>query len=159
MSAKNATQESNVNGEKSQGFTDDERSAMKERAKELKAEARRSSKADKAAAAERDVLDKIAEMPEPDRVIAERIHALVKAHAPDLAPKTWYGMPAYANSDGKVVCFFQAAAKFDARYATFGFNDVAYLDDGAMWPISFALRELTPAGEDRIAALVKQAVS
>ena len=159
MSAKNATHESNVNGEKSQGFTDDERSAMKERAKELKAEARRSSKADKAAAAERDVLDKIAEMPEPDRVIAERIHALVKAHAPDLAPKTWYGMPAYANSDGKVVCFFQAAAKFDARFATFGFIDVANLDDGAMWPISFALRELTPAGEDRIAALVKQAVS
>jgi uncharacterized protein YdhG (YjbR/CyaY superfamily) len=158
MSARNATQGSDVNGEKSQGFTDDERSAMKERAKELKSEARRSARADKAAAAERDVLEKIAEMAEPDRAMAERIHAIIKASAPDLSPKTWYGMPAYAK-DGKVVCFFQCAQKFDSRYATLGFNDVANLDDGAMWPTAFALKELTPAEEDRIAALVKKAVS
>jgi uncharacterized protein YdhG (YjbR/CyaY superfamily) len=140
---------------KSTGFTAEERAAMKERAKELKAEARATKgKAD----GENDLLAKIAEMPEPDRVMAERIHAIVKASAPDLSPKTWYGMPAYAR-DGKVVCFFQSAAKFDARYATFGFNDTANLDDGAMWPTSFALKELTAEGEAKIAALVKKSVS
>ena len=141
----------------STGFTDEERAAMKERAQELKAEARRGRSAGKADG-ESDVLAKIAEMPEPDRAMAERIHAIVRASAPDLLPKTWYGMPAYAK-DGKVVCFFQSAAKFDARYATFGFNDTANLDEGAMWPTSFALRELTAADEARIAALVKKAVS
>lgn len=133
------------------GFTDDERAAMRERAAELKA-AKRPGKTD----GESDVLAKIAEMPEADRVMAERIHAIVKASAPGLAPKTWYGMPAYAK-DGKVVCFFQSADKFKARYATFGFSDTANLDDGALWPTSFALKELTKAGEERIAALVKQA--
>lgn len=121
---------------------------MKERARELKA-----GKADGESA----VLAKIAEMPEPDRSIAERIHAIVKASAPSLSPKTWYGMPAYAK-DGKVVCFFTPASKFNARYATLGFNDSAHLDEGAMWPTSFALKELTPAEEARIAALVKKAV-
>ena len=141
---------------KSQGFTDEERAAMKERAKELKAEAR----ADKdKAAGESALLAKIAEMPEPDRVMGERLHAIITANAPALSPKTWYGMPAYANKDGKVVCFFQSAQKFNARYATFGFNDVANLDEGAMWPTSFALKELTAADEERIAALVKKAVS
>ena len=139
----------------SEGWTAEERAAMKEHARELKAAARRrkSGKAD----GEADVLAKIAEMPESDRVIAERIHAVVKAAAPELAPKTWYGMPAYAR-DGKVVCFFQAADKFKARYATFGFNDVAKLDDGAMWPTSWALKRLTPADEGRIVELVKKAV-
>ena len=140
---------------KSKGFTDEERGAMKERAKELKAEARANKDR---AAGERDVLAKIAEMPEPDRVMAERLHAIIKASAPELSPKTWYGMPAYAK-DGKVVCFFTPAQKFDSRYATFGFNDNAKLDDGAMWPTSFALTELTPEDEARIAALVKKAVS
>ena len=139
----------------SAGFTAEERAAMKERAKELKAEAR--AKTDRAAG-ERDLLAKIAEMAEPDRAMAERIHALITASAPDLAPKTWYGMPAYAK-DGKVVCFFTPAQKFSARYATFGFNDTANLDDGTMWPTAFALTELTTADEARIAALVKQAVS
>jgi uncharacterized protein YdhG (YjbR/CyaY superfamily) len=134
----------------SAGFTDEERAAIKERAKELKADK---------AGGERDVLAKIAEMPEPDRVMAERIHAIVKASAPDLSPKTWYGMPAYANKDGKVVCYFTPAAKFKERYATFGFNAAANLDDGAMWPTSFALTELTAADETRIGALVKRAVS
>jgi hypothetical protein len=129
---------------------------MKERAKELKAEAR----ADRdRAAGERDVLAKIAEMPEPDRAMAERLHAIIKASAPDLSPKTWYGMPAYANKDGKIVCFFQSAAKFNARYATFGFQEAANLDEGTMWPTSWALTELTAADEKRIAALVKRAVS
>jgi uncharacterized protein YdhG (YjbR/CyaY superfamily) len=137
------------------GFTAEERAAMQERARELKAEARASK--DKAAG-ERDLLAKIAEMPEPDRSMAERIHGIVRANAPDLSPKTWYGMPAYAR-DGKVVCFFQSAAKFSARYATFGFNDTANLDDGAMWPVSFALKELTAADEATIAALVQKAVS
>jgi uncharacterized protein YdhG (YjbR/CyaY superfamily) len=136
-------------------FTDEERAAMKERAKEQKAEERRG--ADRAAG-ERDVLAKIAEMPESDRAIAERIHAIVTASAPDLSPKTWYGMPAYAR-DGKIICFFQAAAKFKARYATFGFNEDAKLDDGAMWPTSWALTKLTAADEARIAGLVKKAVS
>jgi uncharacterized protein YdhG (YjbR/CyaY superfamily) len=140
---------------KSDGFTADERAAMKERARELKAEARANrSRAD----GEKDLLAKIAEMPEPDRTMAERIHAIVTGSAPELSPKTWYGMPAYAR-DGKVVCFFQGAAKFDARYATFGFNDTANLDEGAMWPTSFALRELTATEEAIIAELVKKAVS
>jgi uncharacterized protein YdhG (YjbR/CyaY superfamily) len=131
------------------GFTAEERAAMKERAKELK-----SSQGD----GESDVLAKIAEMPDEDRAMAERLHALIKASAPDLAPRTWYGMPAYAK-DGKVVCFFQSAGKFKSRYATLGFSDKANLDDGAMWPTSFALKKLTRADEKRIAALVKQAVS
>jgi uncharacterized protein YdhG (YjbR/CyaY superfamily) len=146
-------------GTKSDGFTDAEKSAMKERAREQKAESRRLSKAEKAAAAEQDALTKIAEMPEADRVIAERIHAIVKEHAPGLAPKTWYGMPAYADADGKVVCFVQAADKFGARYATFGFNDSANLDDGAIWATSFAVRQITPEVETRIAGLVTKAVS
>jgi uncharacterized protein YdhG (YjbR/CyaY superfamily) len=134
----------------SKTFTDEERRAMKERARERKA-----GKAD----GERDVLAKIAEMAESDRAMAERLHALVKASAPDLSPRTWYGMPAYANQAGKVVCFFQSAQKFKARYATFGFNDTANLDEGTMWPTAFALTELTAADETRIAALVKKAVS
>ncbi len=138
----------------SKGFTAEERAAMKERAKELKAEAR--AQKDRAAG-ERDLLAKIAEMPEPDRVIAERIHAIIKASAPELSPRTWYGMPAYAQ-DGKVVCFFTSADKFKSRYATFGFNDAANLDEGAMWPTSFALTELTAADGARIGALVKKAV-
>jgi len=137
-------------------FTAEERAAMKERAKELKAEARAKKNREEG---ERDLLEKIAEMPEPDRAIATRLHEIVKGNAPDLFPKTWYGMPAYANEDGKVVCFFQAADKFNTRYATFGFNDTANLDDGAMWPTAFALKELTAAEEARIAALVKKAVS
>jgi uncharacterized protein YdhG (YjbR/CyaY superfamily) len=136
---------------KSQGFSAEERAAMRERAQELKAEAR---KAD----GEKALLAKVAEMPKPDRVMAERLHAIVKANAPDLSPKTWYGMPAYAR-DGKVVCYFQSADKFDSRYATFGFSDTANLDDGAMWPTSFALKKLTAADEKKIAALVKKAVS
>jgi uncharacterized protein YdhG (YjbR/CyaY superfamily) len=139
------------------GFTDEEQAAMKERARELKAASRRGPHGDKADG-ERDVLAKIAEMPESDRVMAERLHALVKASAPALSPKTWYGMPAYAK-DGKVVCFFQSAQKFKSRYATFGFSDEANLDEGAMWPTSFALKELTAAEEAKIGALVKKAVS
>jgi len=137
------------------GFTDEERAAMKERARELKAEARANKNK---AEGESDVLAKIAEMPEPDRAMARRLHAIIKASAPALSPKTWYGMPAYANQDGKIVCFFQSAQKFNARYATFGFNDVANLDEGAMWPTSFALKELTAAEEAKIGALVKKAV-
>ena len=133
------------------GFTAEEKAAMKERARELKAQ---QSRAD----SEQDLLAKIAEMPESDRVIAERIHAIVKASAPELAPKTWYGMPAYAR-DGKIVCFFQAADKFKARYATFGFNDDAHLDEGTMWPTSWALTGLTADDEAMIVALVKKAVS
>jgi uncharacterized protein YdhG (YjbR/CyaY superfamily) len=136
------------------GFTAAEKAAMRERAREAKAEARRG--ADRAAG-EKDVLEKIAEMPDADRVMAEKFHAIVLATAPDLAPKTWYGMPAYAR-DGKLICFFQAAAKFKARYATFGFNDVATLDDGSMWPTSWALTKLTNADEKRIGDLVKRAV-
>jgi uncharacterized protein YdhG (YjbR/CyaY superfamily) len=139
---------------KSKGFTDEERAAMKERAKELKAEARANKdKADGESA----VLAKIAEMPEPDRAMARRLHAIITASAPALSPKTWYGMPAYAR-DGKVVCFFQSAHKFNARYATFGFSDEANLDEGAMWPTSFALKELAAAEEAKIGALVKKAV-
>jgi uncharacterized protein YdhG (YjbR/CyaY superfamily) len=136
--------------ERSTGFTAEERAAMRERARELK----RSGKAD----GESEVLAKIAEMPEADRVKAERLHAIVKATAPELSPKTWYGMPAYAK-DGKVVCFFQSAAKFKTRYSTLGFSDQANLDDGNMFPTSFALKELTAAEEKRIAALVKKAIS
>jgi uncharacterized protein YdhG (YjbR/CyaY superfamily) len=140
----------------SEGFTEEERAAMKERAQELKAEARRGKGAN-GADGESDLLANIAEMPEPDRTMATRLHAIVRAAAPALSPRTWYGMPAYAK-DGKVVCFFQSAQKFKSRYATFGFSDQARLDDGAMWPTGFALKELTPAEEARIAALVKQAV-
>jgi uncharacterized protein YdhG (YjbR/CyaY superfamily) len=165
MSAKKATQKkttqrkttqrsaksTSTRGKKSKGFTAEERAAMKERARELKTEARRED-------GERALLAKIAEMPEPDRSMGKRLHAIVKASAPDLLPKTWYGMPAYAKDD-KVVCFFTPAAKFKERYATFGFNDSANLDKGAMWPTAFALKELTSAEEKKIAALVKKAVS
>src|SRR3972149_3170214 len=144
-------------GKKSKGFTDEERAAMKERAQELKAEARRGPRAKKADA-ESDVLAKIAEMPKPDRAMAERLHAIIKASAPALSPKTWYGMPAYAK-DGNVVCFFQSAHKFKARYATFGFSDEANLDEGTMWPSAFALTELTAADEVRIGALAQKAGS
>jgi uncharacterized protein YdhG (YjbR/CyaY superfamily) len=137
------------------GFTKEEQAAMKARAKELKAEARANKKREEG---EKDLLEKIAEMQEPDRTMAKRLHEIITETAPALWPKTWYGMPAYA-SDGKVVCFFQSAEKFKARYATFGFNDTANLDEGAMWPTAFALAELTPAAEERIAALVKKAVS
>jgi uncharacterized protein YdhG (YjbR/CyaY superfamily) len=157
MAAKKSTQKSArstaATGKTFKGFTDEERVAMKERAQELKATAR-TGKAD----GESDVLAKFAEMPEPDRVIAERLHAIIKASAPALSPKTWYGMPAYAK-DGKVVCFFQSAAKFKTRYATFGFQHDANLDEGAMWPVAFALKGLTAAEEARIASLVKKAVS
>jgi len=137
---------------KTGGFTDEERAAMQERAKEARAD--RAGKADGESA----VLEKIAEMPEPDRAMAERLHAIVKANAPGLSPRTWYGMPAYAK-DGKVVCFFRPGHKFKDRYATFGFNDKANLDEGHMWPIAFALTELSAADEKRIATLVKKAVS
>jgi uncharacterized protein YdhG (YjbR/CyaY superfamily) len=141
--------------QKSEGFTEEEKAAMKERARELKAEARASK--DKAAG-ESAVLEKIAEMEEPERAMAKRLHALIKASAPDLSPKTWYGMPAYAK-DGKVVCFFQSAGKFNSRYATLGFNDAANLDEGNLWPTAFALKELNAAEEAKISALVKKAVS
>jgi uncharacterized protein YdhG (YjbR/CyaY superfamily) len=144
MSAKKAAQ-------KSEGFTDEERAAMRERAKELKAEAQRAD-------GERAVLAKIAEMPEPDRAMAKRLHEIIKASAPELSPKTWYGMPAYAK-DGKVLCFFQSAKKFSTRYATFSFSDKANLDEGAMWATSFALKELSATEEAKIGALVKRAVS
>ena len=140
-----------------EGFTDEERAAMKAHATELKASARRSPRAAKADG-ESDVLARIAEMPESDRVMAERVHAVVKASAPALSPRTWYGMPAYAK-DGNVLCFFRSAAKFKTRYATFGFSDKANLDEGRMWPTAFALTELTADEETRIGALVKKAVS
>ena len=139
-----------------QGFTGEERAAMKERAKELKAEARANQNK---AEGESAVLAAIAAMKEPDRAMAKRLHAIIKASAPTLSPKTWYGMPAYANKDGKVVCFFQSAQKFNTRYATFGFSDTANLDEGALWPTAFALTELTAADEATITALVKKAVS
>jgi len=155
MNPKKETQKSarsaSATSKTSKGFTDDEKAAMKERAKELKAEAQ---KADGESA----LLAKIAEMKEPDRSMAKRLHAIVTASAPVLSPKTWYGMPAYADKDGKIVCFFQSAQKFGARYATFGFNDSANLDEGAMWPTSFALKALTAAEEAKIGALVKKAV-
>jgi uncharacterized protein YdhG (YjbR/CyaY superfamily) len=159
--AKKGTQQSakrtTATGKEFKGLTDEERAAMKDRAQELKAEARRGPRGKKADE-ESAVLAKIAEMPEPDRAIGERLHEIIKASAPALSPKLWYGMPAYAK-DGKVVCFFQSAQKFKSRYATFGFNDEANLDEGAMWPTSFALTELTAADEARIATLVNKAVS
>ncbi len=161
MRPKKETQKSagsaNATGKAVKGFTDEERAAMKERAEELKAEARRGQGAKKADG-EGDVLAKIAEMPEPDRAMAERLHAIVKASAPALSPKTWYGMPAYAK-DGNVVCYFQSAHKFKSRYATFGFSDKANLDEGNVWPVAFALKKLTATDEKRIGALVKKAVS
>ena len=138
--------------QKSKGLTAEERAAMKATARERKLEL---TKADW----EKELLAKIAEMPPKDRALAKKVHAIVKTNAPDLSPKTWYGMPAYADEDGKIVCFFQSAAKFNARYATFGFNDSANLDDGKMWPTSFAVKDLTAAEEKKIAALVKKAVS
>jgi uncharacterized protein YdhG (YjbR/CyaY superfamily) len=140
---------------KSRGFTDEERAAMRERAQELKAEARAHKQTSDG---ESDVLAKIAEMLEPDRAMAKRLHAIIKASAPSLSPKTWYGMPAYAK-DGKVVCYFTPAQKFKTRYATFGFSDAANLDEGALWPVAFALKGLTATVEARIGALVKKAVS
>lgn len=145
-----------ASGKTSKGFTDEEKAAMKARAQELKAEARASkNKAD----GEQAVRAAIAALPEPDRALAKRLHAIIQATAPTLWPKTWYGMPAYANKDGEVVCFFQSASKFKTRYATFGFNDKAHLDEGAMWSVAFALKELTPTEEAKISALVKKAVS
>jgi uncharacterized protein YdhG (YjbR/CyaY superfamily) len=152
-SAKSTTAKNKTSG----AFTDEERAAMKERAHELRAAGRRGQRSGKADG-ESDVLAKIAEMPETDRAMAERLHAVIKASAPALSPRTWYGMPAYAK-DGKVVCFFQSAQKFKTRYATLGFNDAANLDEGTMWPTAFALTELTAADEARIGALVKKAVS
>ncbi len=143
-----------MSAKKSEGFTAEERAAMRERAKEQKAEARAQKNR---AQGESDVLAKIAQMPEPDRAMAERLHEIVKASAPALSPKTWYGMPAYANKDGKVVCHFQAARKFGSRYATLGFSDEANLDEGAMWPTSFALKELTATEEAKIGDLVERA--
>ena len=155
MSPKKVTEESEksttASGKTSKGFTAEEKAAMKARAQELKA-------AEKNADEEGAVLAKIAELPEPDRALAERLHAIIKANAPTLAPKLWYGMPAYAR-DGKVVCHFQSAQKFNTRYATLGFSDAANLDEGAMWPVAFALKELTAAEEAKIAALVKKAVA
>jgi uncharacterized protein YdhG (YjbR/CyaY superfamily) len=157
MSAKKTTRKpaKRTAGKTSKGFSAEEKAAMRERARELKAEARLAK--DKAAG-EKDVLAKIAEMPKEDRAMAKRIHAVVKASAPDLSPRTWYGMPAYANQDGKVVCFFTPASKFKERYSTFGFNAAANLDQGNMWPTSFALEKLTTAEEKKIGALVKKAV-
>jgi uncharacterized protein YdhG (YjbR/CyaY superfamily) len=150
-----STKSTSAIGMTSKGFSEEERAAMKNRVQELKAEARANkNKAD----GESDLLAKIAEMQEPDRAMAKRLHAIIKASAPALSPKTWYGMPAYAR-DGKVVCFFQPAQKFSTRYATFGFNDTANLDEGAMWPVVFALKELSAAEEEKIGALVKKAVS
>jgi len=161
MTAKKGTQKSakstTVSGKASKGFTDEERAAMRERAQELKADARRGSPAGRADR-ESEVLAKIATMPAPDRALGERLHAIIKASAPALLPRLWYGIPAYAK-DGKVVCFFQSAQKFKTRYATFGFMHEANLDEGAMWPTAFALKELTAAEEARIGALVKKAVS
>ena len=161
MSPKKDTQKSGKNttaiNKKFKGFTDEERVAMKERIQELKAATRRGPRADKADG-ESAVLAKIAEMPEPDRAMGKRLHAIIKASAPALSPRLWYGMPAYAK-DGKVVCFFQSAQKFKTRYATLGFSDTANLDEGALWPVAFALKELTAAEEARISALVKKAVS
>lgn len=152
---KSAAKSPDTSGKKSPGFTVEERAAMKARARELKAEARADKNKEEG---ENALLAALAAMPEPDRTLGERLHALIKASAPDLAPKTWYGMPAYAR-DGKIVCFFQSAQKFNTRYATLGFTHEANLDDGDMWPTAFALKELTAAEEQRIAALVKKAVS
>ena len=160
MSTKKETQKtaesSAANNNTSQGFTDEEKAAMKERAKELKAEARASKNK---AEGENAALAAITAMPEPDRSLAARLHELIKANAPSLSPKTWYGMPAYVDKDGKLICFFQAASKFNVRYATFGFQPDANLDEGVMWPTSYALKELTTAEEAKIKALLKKAVS
>ena len=153
---KRTTKSTAATSKTSKGFTDEEKAAMRNRAQELKAEARAEKDH---AAGESAALEAIAAMKEPDRSMAKRIHALIKDSAPSLVAKTWYGMPAYANRDGKVVCFFQTAQKFNTRYSTFGFNDSANLDEGAMWPVAFALKELTAADEARISALVKKAVS
>jgi uncharacterized protein YdhG (YjbR/CyaY superfamily) len=150
---KKTTKSAAATGGKAKSFTDEERGAMKERARELKAEARAGSNEEDG---EREVLAKIAEMPEPDRGMATRIHEIIRAETPTLTPRTWYGMPAYAR-EGRVICFFQNAQKFKARYATLGFNDGAHLDDGDMWPVAFALKELTPTEEARIIELVKRA--
>jgi uncharacterized protein YdhG (YjbR/CyaY superfamily) len=154
--AKKSAKGTTATGAKSKGFTAEERAAMKERARELKAEARRTKTREDG---ERDLLAQIAEMPKADRAMASKVDAIVKASAPALMPRTWYGMPAYANEDGKVVCYFTPASKFKERYATLGFNATANLDKGAMWPTSFALKELTATEEAKIAALVKKAVS
>jgi len=160
MSPKKGTQKSVEStaaiNKKSRGFTDEEKAAMRNRAQELKAEERANKNK---AEGESAVLAAIAAMQEPDRAMAKRLHAIIKDSAPALLPKTWYGMPAYADKDGKVVCFFQTAQKFNTRYATFGFNDSANLDEGAMWPVAFALKKLTATEEARISALVKKAVS
>lgn len=147
-----AKKDTSTTGKKDKGFSAEERAAMKERAKEMKAAANRAD-------GESALLAKIDEMPEPDRGMATRIHALIKASAPDLEPKTWYGMPAYANKEGKIVCFYQSAQKFNTRYATFGFNESANIDEGVMWPVAYALKELTAAEEEKISALVRKAVS
>jgi uncharacterized protein YdhG (YjbR/CyaY superfamily) len=149
MSPKKAAPKSSS---KDNGFTAEEKAAMKERAKELKAQANK-------AESESDLLAKIDEMPEPERSMAKRLHEIIKANPPSLLPKTWYGMPAYANTDGKIVCFFQSAQKFGARYATFGFNDAAKLDDGDLWPVAYALKDLNGTTEAKVVALVKKAVS
>ena len=160
MSTKQETQKvaesSAANNNSSQGFTDEEKAAMKERAKELKAEARASKNK---AEGENAALAAIAAMPEPDRSLAARLHEIIKVNAPTLSPKTWYGMPAYSDKDGKLICFFQAASKFNVRYATFGFQPDANLDEGLMWPTSYALKELTAAEEAKIKALLKKAAS
>ena len=156
QTTKKGTRKSATSGKTSNGFTDKERAAMKERAQEMKAEARANKNK---AEGESDLLAKVAAMPEPERAMAKRLHEIIKASAPALSPKTWYGMPAYANQDGKVVCFFQSAAKFKTRYATLGFSDAANLDDDTLWPTAFALKELTAAAEAKIGALVKKAVS
>jgi uncharacterized protein YdhG (YjbR/CyaY superfamily) len=155
--ARDSPKSSTASAKKPKGFTDEERVAMRERLQELKADARGGHRADEADG-ERAVLTRIAALPEPDRAMGERLHAIIKANAPALSPKTWYGMPAYAK-DGNVVCFFQSAQKFKTRYATLGFSDKANLDEGHMWPTAFALRELTVAEEASIGALVKKAVS
>ncbi|HJP60675.1 MAG TPA: DUF1801 domain-containing protein [Gemmatimonadaceae bacterium] len=157
MSRKKPANSATATTRKSQVFTAEERAAMKDHVKEFKAEAARGSRPDKSDG-ESEVLAKIAEMREPDRTMAKRLHAIIKAAAPDLTSRTWYGMPAYAK-DGKVVCFFQSSAKFKTRYSTFGFSDSAALDDGMMWPVAFALKDLTTTEESRISALVKKAVS
>lgn len=154
---KSAMKSAKSTGKAVNGFTDEEKAAMRERVQEMKAGARRSKSATQADG-ESEVLAKLASMPPSDRALGERIHAIVKATAPALAPKTWYGMPAYANQDGNVVCFFQDARKFKTRYATLGFSDKAHLDEGAMWPVTYAVKEITAAEEARIAALVKKAV-
>jgi hypothetical protein len=160
MSLKKDTQKSTksttATTKKPKGFTDEERAAMKERSQELKEESRAKKNKNEG---ENDVLAKISELPEPERTMAKRLHEIIKANAPSLGSKTWYGMPAYANKDGKIVCFFQSAQKFNTRYATLGFNDAAKLDEGAMWPTAFALKELTSVEETKISALIKKAVS